>query len=189
MVLFITQKILNIITTNIMAQLFLILLLNFNQGNYLPVEIKIQEVAVIYCDICTISHLGEDAWWNSEEQNWYLIGKFVIFNNTNKKIKIPKDLIMYAVIKDNTGNDVGSRKYPSIFFELTNFRGIVPLPVIIPKSENVLVNFYDSELWSYNLIKGEKYKIQYIFHVGYNRKLKRQLKVDRIYSDIFEFEY
>ena len=171
-----------------MAQL-LLFLLNFNQGNNLPVEIKIQEAIVKYCDICAKSSLLENAWWYIEEQNWDLGGKFIIFNNTNKTIKIKNNFILYAIITDNTGNKVGSREYPGNSFEYLNYRGIFPLPVVIPKSENVLVNFYDNELWRYDLTNGEKYKIQYIFDIGYNRKLKRQLKVDRIYSDIFEFEY
>jgi len=172
-----------------MAQLFFFLL-TFNQGNNLPVEIKIQEANVRFCEICAkAAQLEEDAWWHFEEQNWDLGGKFIIFNNTNKTIKIKKDFNMYAIITDDTGNKMDLREYPGISIDYTNFRGIFPLPVIIPKSENALVNFFDFELWRYNLIKGEKYKIQYVFNIGYNRKLKRQLKVDRIYSDIIEFEY
>ena len=180
-----------------MLSLLLIFGLNFHSNvieeNH-PVEIKIQEVIVEYCDICAKSNLEEDVWWHFEEKKWNLVGKFIITNNTNKTIKIKKDFNMYAkdfnmyaIITDDTGNKIDLREYPGI--EYTNFRSIVPLPVVIPKSENVLVNFFDFELWRYNLMKGEKYKIQYIFHVGYNRKLKRQLKVDSICSNVIEFEY
>jgi len=169
-----------------MRNLIVIGILFFNNffQNENPLELILKE------EISIVSH---NTYYNLDNSilsitsnEYILLGELIFRNNTNKTIKVPKHIVLYFMLTDDKGNEIPLRTdvhYDNpvlVFFSK---------PVEIPESKDLSIKFSDIRLMELNMKKGEKYYIQYYFHVNGYKKLKRQIKTEVISSNIVEFEF
>ena len=141
-----------------------------------PVEIIINEAYVKYRD-----HRGVF------DDYYFLVTELTIINNTNKTIKFPIHSLLPIL---NKGNVVPKRT--DVHYD--DYEAVLIIYRKIPKNESILIGKIFSDIDRYIFKEGEKYYLQYVLDLNFikrkhEKKLKKLLKVDEIYSNIIEFEY
>ena len=136
-----------------------------------PIDLTVKEIFVNYSDFT---------------KDYYLEGELIVGNKTSKTIKLPKSFDLQIMLTDKNGKVVQDRT--GAIFEYVNLITLSK-PVKIHKSENFSIKFIDDRLFTKDLIKGETYSLQYIFNVKQYEKMRKQINIEKIYSNIIEFEY